>query len=168
MKKIAGILIAVILCGVIWYVITAKEHAQQMEGKISRHYLNANYLLNDIVEELLAWNFSQPLSAEDEGYLIKLSDQLHYTSDLMFSGDVVHQDWRNQMTDTQDYLSGYVYDQSLSDEDRADLHQALWATHFILMDFRTAANNKVEYYDAMNNEKNEMVEKVNNRLATQF
>lgn len=166
MKRLGGILVTIALCGVVWLVHPAKEQVKQMEGQIGEQYLYANFLLRDTVEELLAWDFSHPLSDADEGYVNELSDELLYTSNLMFNGNVVHHGWRDRIKVIEHYLNDYVYGSSLSEENIADLHQALQATRFISMDFNSTVDG--DYYDAMHDEQHEMVIKVKNRLATRY
>ncbi|MEK4486117.1 hypothetical protein MHH81_11075 [Psychrobacillus sp. FSL H8-0484] len=168
LKYFAGILVALALCGFIWFDHPAKKQVKQLEGQISWQYIHANFLLWDTVEEILEWNFSQPLTDEDKVYLSELSDEFLYITGLIFSGNVVHQEWRNRMNDIQGYLNNYVYGPSLSEEDVADLHQALQATRFISMDFNDFIENNQDFYDAMHDEKHEMVERVKSRLATQY
>lgn len=164
LKKLGGIFFTLALCGVVWFVHPAKEQVKRMEDQIGEQYLYANFLLRDSVDELLAWNFSQPLSDADEVYLDDLSDKLLYTSNLMFNGNLVHSEWRERINDIQQYLNDYVYGTSLSEENIADLKQALQASRFISMDF----DSEVDFYDAMHDEQHEMVDKVKQRLATQY
>lgn len=168
LKYIGGVLVAIVLCGVIWLVHPAKEQVNQLEEQISRQYMFANFLLRDTVEDLLAWNFSQPLTDADEDYLKKLSNELLYTTDLIFSGDVVHHEWRSRMNDIQGYLSKYMSGTSLSEEDVADINQSLQATRFITMDFNDYVDNTYDFYNAMHDEHHEMVERVKSRLASKY
>ena len=168
LKYIGSVLAAIVLCGVIWLVHPANEQVNQLEEQISRQYLYANFLLRDTVEELLAWNFSQPLTDADEDYLNDLSNELLYTTGLIFSGDVVHHEWRSRMNDIQGYLNNYIYGTTLSEEDVADLKQSLQATRYITMDFDSYADNTYDFYDAMHDEQHEMVERVKSRLATKY
>lgn len=164
MKKLVGILLTLALCGFVWLIHPVKEQVKQMEEQIGDQYLYANYLLRDSVDKLLAWNFSQPLSDADEGYVNDLSDELLYTSNLMFNRNVVHHEWRERINDIEHYLNDYIHETSLSEENIADLHQALQATRFISMDL----DSEVEFYDAMHDDQHEMVGKVKHRLATQY
>lgn len=166
MRKLGVILLTIALCSVIWMVHPAKEQAKQMEEQIGEQYLYANYLLNDTVEEMLAWNFSKPLSDADEDYVNGLSVELHYATNIMFNGNVLHQKWRDRINDIAHYLHDYIYGSSLSEESLTDLHQALQATRIISIDFYSTVDGG--FYDAMHDEQHEMVEKVENRLATQY
>ncbi|MFF2753053.1 hypothetical protein ACFVR1_04745 [Psychrobacillus sp. NPDC058041] len=168
LKYFGGVLVALTLCGVMWFNHPAKEQVKQLEGQISWHFKFANFLLRDTVLELLEWNFSQPLTDGDKVYLSKLSNEFLYITDLIFSGNVVHQEWRNRMYDIQGYLNNYEYGPSLLNEDVDDLHQALRATLFISMDFDDMVEHPQDFYDAMHDEQHEMVERVKSRLATQY
>lgn len=167
LKYFGGVMAALALCGVLWFNHPAKEQVEQMEGQISWQYIHANYLLRDTVEEILEWNYSQPLTDGDQVYLSKLSNEFFYITSLIFSGKVVHQEWRERMNDIQGYLNNYVYGTSLTEEDVADLHQALQATRFISMDFNDFIEH-TDFYDAMHDENHEMVEKIESRLTLQY
>jgi len=164
MKNLGGILFTLALCGVVWLVHPAKEQVKEKEEQIADQYLFANYLLRNSVDKLLAWNFSQPLSDADKGYVNELSDELLYTSNLMFNKNVVHHEWRGRINDIEHYLNDYIHETSLSEENIADLHQALQATRFISMDL----DSEEDFYEAMHDDQHEMVGKVKNRLATQY
>ena len=163
-KNLGGILFTLALCGIVWLVHPAKEQVKEMEEQIADQYLFANYLLRNSVDKLLAWNFSQPLSDADKGYVNELSDELLYTSNLMFNKNVVHHEWRGRINDIEHYLNDYIHETSLSEENIADLHQALQATRFISMDL----DSEEDFYEAMHDDQHEMVGKVKNRLATQY
>lgn len=129
----------------------------------------SNFFLRDTLEEILEWNFSEPLNDENKVYLSELSDEFFYLTGHIFSRNVVHQEWRNRMNDIQSYLNNYVYDpSSLTEEDVADLYQALQATRFISMDFNDFIENPQDFYDAMHDEKHGMVERVKSRLVIQY
>ncbi|MFF2793846.1 hypothetical protein [Lysinibacillus xylanilyticus] len=168
LKYIGGVLVAIVLCGVIWLVHPAKEQVNQLEEQISRQYMFANFLLRDTVEDLLAWNFSQHLTEADEDYLEELSNELLYTTGLIFSGDVVHHEWRSRISDIQCYLSNYMSGTSLSEDDVADINQSLQTTRFITMDFNDYVDNTYDFYNAMHDEQHEMVERVKSRLASKY
>lgn len=168
LKYFGGVLVVLASCGFIWLVHPAKEQVNQLEKQMSEHYFYANYILRDTVEELLIWDFSQALTSADEDYLRELSVKLQYITDLIFSGNTVQQEWRNRMIDIHDYLYNYSYAHSLLEEDVANLHQALQATRFISMDFNDYIENTQDFYDAMHDEKHEMVERVKTRLTTQY
>ena len=163
-----GGIVVLALYGFIWFVHPAKEQVNQLEKQMSQQYFYANYLLRDTVDELLEWDFSKPLTSEDEEYLSELSVQLQYITGLTFSGNMVHQEWRNRMNDIHDYLYNYLYAHSLLEEDVADLRQVLQATRFITMDFNDFIENTQDFYDGMHDEEHEMVERVKSRLTTQY
>lgn len=167
LKYLGGVLVAIVLCGVIWLVHPAKEQVNQLEEQIGSQYSYANFLLRDTVEELLKWNFSQPLTDADEGYLNELSAEYFYITGLI-SRDVVHHEWRSRMNDIHSYLTKYIYGPSLTEEDVADLQQALQATRFISMDFNDFVESSQDFYAAMHDEQHEMVERVKSRLAKQY
>lgn len=165
MKYFIRFLIALALCAVIWIVHPAREQVRELEKDISYQYSTANKLLRNTVEELLEWNFSQPLTNGDREYMEGLYlDMMNLTS-LLFNGNVVHLEWRQRMYDIQSHIHRYMLDSSLSEEDVADLEQALQATRFITRDFQDI---RLPDYDAMHDEKHEMVEKIKKRLETQY
>ncbi|KGR79846.1 hypothetical protein [Ureibacillus manganicus] len=169
LKHIVSVLVAIVLCGVIWLVHPAKEQVNQLETQIGRQYYSANFLLLDTVEELLAWNFSQPLTDADVDYLDKLSDDLLHTTDLIFfGGNVVHHEWRSRMLEVQEHLTKYVNGTSLTEIEVADLMQTLKATRFITLDFQDYVENIHDFYNAMHDEQHEMFERVKERLATKY
>ncbi|MCH7322698.1 hypothetical protein LZ480_12435 [Solibacillus sp. MA9] len=166
LKNLGRVLVLTALCGLIWWTYSAKEQVNQMEREISNQYFYANSLLRNTVDELLEWNFSQPLTdaVEDKDYLYELFAELDNTTSLIFSGYVVHHEWRSRMYDILNYIHRYIMDSSLSEEDVADLHQALRATLFITMDLKDTN----DYYEAMHDEKHEMVKQVKSRLNAQY
>lgn len=166
LKILVRVLVLGALCGLIWWTYTAKEQVHQIEREMSNQYFYANLLLWNTVDELLEWDFSQPLTdmIEDKDYLNKLFAELDYTTSLMFSGGVVHHEWQGRINDILIYLHSYITDTSISEENVADLYQALQATRFITMDFK----NTNDFYDAMHDEKHEMVKQVKNRLDLQY
>lgn len=168
LKYFGGGLVVLALYGFIWFVYPAKEQVNQLEKQMSQQYFYANYLLRGTVDELLEWDFSKPLTSEDEEYLSELSVQLQYITGLTFSGNMVHQEWKNRMNDIHDYLYNYLYAHSLLEEDVADLRQVLQATRFITMDFNDFIENTQDFYDAMHDKEHEMVERVKSRLSTQY
>lgn len=166
LKILVRVLVLGALCGLIWWTYTAKEQVNQIEREMSNQYFYANLLLRNTVDELLEWDFSQPLTdmIEDKDYLNKLFAELDYTTSLMFSGGVVHHEWQGRINDILIYLHSYITDTSISEENVADLYQALQATRFITMDFK----NTNDFYDAMHDEKHEMVKQVKSRLDIQY
>ncbi|MEK4628487.1 hypothetical protein MKZ17_09800 [Solibacillus sp. FSL R7-0682] len=171
LKKLGRVLFFVAIFGLIWWTSSAKQQVNQVKDEISYQYFFANILMRNTVIELLEWNFSQPLtdSPEDKYYLHNLSAEVDYTASLIFSGNVVHHDWKIRLYDIQNYIQRYILDSSLTEEDAADLHQALRATRFIATDFIDNANKHKKYlYDAMHDEKHEMVEQVKSRLDVQY
>mgnify|MGYP003409149506 FL=1 len=168
MRKMGVVLIILALCGIVWLAHPAQQQVKEMEQQISSQYLYANYLLNDTVMDLLAWDFSQPLYEEDKHYINKLFNEIFYLSSIMFSGGTVHKEWRNRIWDLQQYLRNYIDGKILSEEELADLHQALQETRYISMDLYNDIDSNTDLYEAMHDEHHEMVEKVKNRLATQY
>lgn len=152
--------------GLLWWTYSAKEQVNQMEKDIGNHYFYANFLLRNTVNELLEWDFSQPLTekAEDKDYLYKLFAELDFTTSLMFSDGVVHHEWRSRIYDILTYLHSYITNASILEENVADLNQALQATLFITRDFNEVKN----YYDAMHDEKHTFSKQVKSRLNTQY
>lgn len=166
MKYFIRILVALALCGVIWIVHPAREQVRELEKELSYQYSTANKLLRNTVEELLEWNFSQPITAEEKDYIHGLYVEISEITDLIFRGNVVHFEWKQRMYDIQSHIHLYMLDLSLSEEDVADLNQALQAILFITMDYREFV--KYPDYDAMHDEKHELVKKIKKRLETQY
>lgn len=166
MKYFIRFLIALALCGVVWIVHPAREQVRELEKDISYQYSTANKLLRNTVEELLEWNFSQPITAEEKDYIHGFYVEISEITDLIFHGNVVHLEWKNRMYDIKAYLQRYMFGPPLLEEDVADLNQALQAILFITIDYREFV--KYPDYDAMHDEKHEMVEKIKKRLETQY
>lgn len=166
LKNIVSVLVTIVLCGVIWLVHPAKEQVEELETNIGSQYYSANFLLHNTVVELLKWNFNQPLTDSDKDYLQHLSMEFLHTTDLHPLNGNVHHEWRSRILDIQDYLTDYS-DSPLSEEDIADLKQALQATRFITLDLLDIKNS-YDFYNAMHDEQHEMVERVKERLATKY
>ena len=166
-KYITVILSSVVLCCVIWFAHPAKERVTELEDQISTQYTYANFLFMDTVEELLEWNFSEPLTDGDEKYFRELSDEFRYIETLFFSGHTVHFEWRDRIFDAETYLMNYAHGQALSEEDIADLYQVLQATRFISRDFSDFTTYS-DFYDAVHSEEHEMVERVKFRLDMEY
>lgn len=168
LKYVGRLIIAIALCSIIWFTHPAKEQVEQLEGESSRQYMYANYLLKGTVQELLKWDYSQPLNDEDKDYLSQLLWELDNIHGIIFNGYVVHQDWLNRMHEIENYLSKYVHTETLlSKEEVEDLQQALNATLFITMDF-IHMDDDLDFYDALHDDQTEMVERVKKRLATKY
>ena len=168
--KYLGVVFAgIALCGVLWSVHSAKEEqVTQLEKQMGWQYRDANFLFRTTVESLLEWDFSQPLTDADEGYLSKLFNEVFYIRGIILSGNIVHDEWRRRTNDIEDYLNKYVFNRSLSKQEVEDLHQALEATRFIIMDFDDMVENSQDFYDAMHDEQHKMRERIKSRLATQY
>ncbi|MEK3765917.1 hypothetical protein [Solibacillus sp. FSL K6-4121] len=165
MKYFIRFLVALAICGAVWIVHPAREQVRELEKDISYQYLSANRLLGNTVEELLEWDFSQPLTNGDREYIQGLYLEMMYLTSLLFNGNVVHFEWEQRMYDIQSHIHLYMLDSSLSEEDVADLEQALQATRFITKDFQDV---RFPDYGAMHDEKHKMVEKIKKRLETQY
>lgn len=166
-KYVGGLLGAVVLSYAIWLNVPEKEPVKELEDQISTHYTYANYILINAVEKLLEWDFSQPLTTENEDDFWDLAYDFRNITDLFFSGPTVHDEWRDRLFDADRYLMNYELDLALPEEDAADLYQILQATRFISMDFRHFTDSG-DYYDAMHSEKHEMVERVKFRLEMEY
>ncbi|MGE7983276.1 hypothetical protein [Solibacillus sp. NPDC093137] len=138
-----------------------------MEDQISSQYTYANFLLRGTVEKLLEWNFSEPLTDENEEDFRGLAKEFLDVTDLFFSGSTVHTEWVDRVGDTTIYFLNYANGSPLSEEDAADLYQVLKATRFISIDLRDYTKQS-EFYDAMHSEDHEMMEQVKNRLAWKY
>lgn len=173
-KNLGRVFVLAAFCGLIWWAYSSKEQVNQqvnqMEKDISNQYYYANLLLRNTVDALLEWDFSQPFTdtVEDEDYLYGLISELDSTTNLMFSGNVVHYEWRRRMDDILNYVRLYITDSSLSVESVADLQQALQATRFITMDFKDYIRGTDDFYDAMHDEKHEINQQIKNRLYAQY
>lgn len=168
LKNLGRVVIVIALFGGFWWVDSVKEQVKQLEGEISNQYFHANLLLRNTVEELLEWDFSQPLTDKYKDYLYRLLNEFDYKTNLIFSGNVVHHEWRSRTYDIESHVRNYINDSSLTKEDVADLHQALRATLYITMDFTDYNRFASNLYDATHDEKNEMVEQVKSLLEAQY
>lgn len=166
-KKNKGVLGAVVLCGVIWFAHPAQVQVNELEVQISAQYTNANSLLRDTVKELLKWNFSEPITDENEVEFSRLIKAYVDVTSLFFSGDSVHFEWEDKVDDTKIYFMNYADGSLLSEEEAADLYQILNATRYISRDFRDYTKDS-EFYDAMHSKNHEMVERVKKRLAEKY
>ncbi|MGN7477026.1 hypothetical protein ACTHOQ_04150 [Solibacillus silvestris] len=166
-KYIAGFLGAVILYAAIWFVHPANDQVDALEDQLSTQYTYANFILRDTVEELLEWDFSQPLTEENIDDFRKIFYEFRNIKDLFFSGYTVHHEWEDRLFDADMYLMNYEQSLSLSEEDAADLEQILQATRFISRDFYDYTGHG-DFYDAMQSGKHEMVERVKSRLEMEY
>lgn len=166
-KNSKGVLGAVVLCGVVWFAHPAQDRVNELEEQISLQYTYANPLLRDTVKALLEYDFSEPLTDENEEDFNRLAKEFRDVTDLFFSGGTVHYEWQDRLDDTKFYLMDYASGSPLSEEEIADLYQVLKATRYICMDFRDY-DNRSDFYDAMHSENHEMVEQVKKRLAWKY
>ena len=166
-EKNKGVLGAVVLCGVIWFAHPAQVQVNELEVQISAQYTNANSLLRDTVKELLKWNFSEPITDENQVEFSRLIKAYVDVTSLFFSGDSVHFEWEDKVDDTKIYFMNYADGSLLSEEEAADLYQILNATRYISRDFMDYTKDS-EFYDAMHSKNHEMVERVKKRLAEKY
>ncbi|MBM7665515.1 hypothetical protein JOC25_001990 [Solibacillus kalamii] len=166
-EKNKGVLGAVVLCGVIWFAHPAQVQVNELEVQISAQYTNANSLLRDTVKELLKWNFSEPITDENEVEFSRLIKAYVDVTSLFFSGDSVHFEWEDKVDDTKIYFMNYADGSLLSEEEATDLYQILNATRYISRDFMDYTKDS-EFYDAMHSKNHEMVERVKKRLAEKY
>ena len=193
LKYVIGFLVVIVLCTVIWFEHPAKEQANQLDEKasaleeqanqldkkvsaleeqIGRHYLADISSLENTAEQLLAHNFNQPITDEDEGLIDELSEGFLDTSDNIFymnRDEPIHLEWQGRLLDVHMYLLRYLSGTSLTKEEVADLYQALQATRFIAMDFGGIAQDDPQSsYDAMHDEEHEIVERIKYRLSLNY
>ncbi|MFL0583179.1 hypothetical protein ACH0B6_11430 [Solibacillus silvestris] len=166
-KKNKGVLGAAVLCGVIWFAHPAQEQVNELEVQLSAQYTNANSLLRNTVKELLKWNFSEPITDENQVEFSRLIKAYVDVTSLFFSGDSVHFEWEDKVDDTKIYFMNYAVGSPLSEEEAADLYQILNATRYISRDFRDYTKDS-EFYDAIHSKNHEMVKRVKKRLAEKY
>ena len=165
--KSKGVLGAVVLCGVVWFAHPAQDRVNELEEQISAQYTYANHLLRDTVKALLEYDFSDPLTDENEEDFNRLTKEFWNVINLFFSGGTVHSEWQDRVGDTKIYFMNYANGSPLSEEEAADFYQVLKATRLISMDLRDYTKHS-EFYDAMHSEDHEMVEEVKKRLAWKY
>ena len=179
LKYVSGLLVVIALCTIIWFNPPAKEQVKQLEEKVSTleeqigsHYRDFIFSMESTAEQLLAHNFKQPITDEDEDMINELSDEFSGISDNLFYVNInamVHSEWENRMFDVDRYLYKYRYEASLTKEEVADLYQALQAIRFIAKDFIDFTQYDMQSsYDAMHDKKHEMVERVKYRLSLKY
>lgn len=166
-KNSKGVLGAVVLCGVVWFAHPAQDRVNKLEEQISAQYTYANSLLRDTVKGLLEYDFSEPLTSENEEDFNRLAIEFWDVTALFFSGDTVHSEWQDRVEDTRIHFMNYANGSPLSEEEVADLYQVLKATRLISMDLRDYTEHG-EFYDAMHSGNHEMVERVKKRLAWKY
>ena len=75
-----GFVVVITLCTVVWFKLTTKIEVNQLEEKviiledqIGNHYRSDLYLWEDAAEQLLTYDFSQPITDENNNEIFKLS-----------------------------------------------------------------------------------------------
>lgn len=178
-KNSSWVILTIYFCWTIWFIwYNAPEHPdpiKQYEEQIGYQYESTNDLLGDTVDELLEWNFNEPLSDVDEDYLFHLLRDFSSIKDLFFGRydyhfkvHPVYPEWQTRMEAIYNYLVIYGNERTLTYEEVTDLYQALKANLYIAMDFNDYIISDQDFYDAMHNEQHEMVEVVKRRLATTY
>lgn len=177
LKYVGGVLVVIALCAVIWFIHPAKGQVKQLEEKVSIleeqigfQYSDAMYPLKRTVEALIEWDYKQSITDVDEGAINDLSEELFASIQVLFfvRNKSVHPEWEDRMYDVHWYLRDYLRGNSLTNEEIADLNQALKAIYFIAMDFNGIVRDMQASYDAMHDEEHEMVERVKYRLSTEY
>ena len=179
LKYAIGFLTVIALCTVIWFHRPAKEQVNQLEEQVSilkeqvgSHYRGDISSLENTAEQLLAHNFNQPITDEDEGLINELNEEFRTISGNLFftnSNATIHSEWQNRVSDVRMYLLDYLLGDLLTKEEIADLYQALQATRFIAIDFdELVPYDPQSTYDAMHDEEHEMVERIEYRLSLKY
>lgn len=178
-KYVIGLVVVIALCTVVWFKLPTKIEVNQLEEKVSilevqigEHYINDISLLENVSEQLLNYNFNQPITDENNSMISKVSEDFRtITSNLLFIGSnaSVHAELQYRVSNVRTYLIDYVYGASLTKEEVADLYQVLQAIRFIIKDFRDIVSyNPQSAYDAMHDEEHEMVERIKYRLSLKY
>lgn len=179
LKYVSGLLVVIALCTIIWFNPPTKEQVKQLEEKVSTleeqigsYYGDIIFSLDSTAEQLLAHNFNQPITDEDEGIINELSAEFSGISDNLFYVNInamVHSEWEARMSDVSWYLRDYLHGTPLTEEEVDDLYQALQAIRFIAKDFRDITQYDLQSsYDALHDEEHEMVERVKYRLSLEY
>ncbi|MFY3791066.1 hypothetical protein ACOQFO_05125 [Ureibacillus sp. MALMAid1270] len=186
MKYVAGILIVVSLSSLIWIIYPGKgqenpfkdkesileDKITSLEEQIGFIYRDTVFSLNKTTEQLLAQDFSRPISEADEVIIDELTNELYQIIDILFYSNremLVQIDLHDRIHDVLWYLRDYQRGTDLTDEEVADLHQALKALYFISADFQDIVNiDDQASYDAMHDKGHEMFERVKFRLNTKY
>lgn len=179
LKYVIGYLVVIVLCTVIWFHRPEKEQMNQLEEQVNAlkeqvgsHYRNDISSLENTATQFLAHNFNQPITDEDEGLINELSEEFRTISHNLFftySNPSIHSEWQNRVSDVRMYLPDYLFGNSLTKEEIADLYQALQAIRFITMDFKELVPyDPQSSYDAMHDEEHEMVERIKYRLSLKY
>lgn len=179
LKYVGGLLVVIALCTIVWFNSPAREQVKQLEEKVSTleeqiggYYRDIAFSLDSTAEQLLAHKFNQPITDEDEDMINELSDEFRDISYKLFfeNGNVnMHSEWEARMSDVSWYLRDYLDGNPLTEEEVADLYQALQAIRFIAKDFRDITQYDLQSaYDAIHDEEHEMVERVKYRLSLEY
>ena len=134
-KNSSWVIFAICFCWIIWFIwYNAPEDPdpiKQYEEQIGYQYDSANDLLRNTVDELLEWNFNEPLSDADEDYLFHLLRDFSSIKDLFFGRydnhfrvHPVYPEWHTRMEDIDNYLVKYGNERTLTYEEVTDLYQA--------------------------------------------
>lgn len=179
MKYVIGLVVVIALCTVVWFTSPTKIEVNELEEKVStlevligEHYINDISLLEDASEQLLNYNFNQPITDENNSMISKVSEEFRtITSNLLFisSNASVHSELQYRVSNVRMHLIDYVSGASLTKEEVADLYQVLQAIHFIAKYFRDIVSyDPQSTYDAMHDEEHEMVERIKYRLSIKY
>lgn len=175
LKYVMGFVVVITLCTVVWFKLTTKIEVNQLQEKviiledqIGNHYRSDLYLWEDAAEQLLTYDFSQPITDENNNEIFKLS-RLFYTASenlfLDFGTESIHPELYSKLSDVDRYFITYVDEGSLTEEQVADLYQVLHAVRFIAKDINGLT---VYVYNAMHNEEHEIVERIKYRLSIEY
>lgn len=178
LKYVMGFVVVITLCTVVWFKLTTKIEVNQLEEKviiledqIGNHYRSDLYLWEDAAEQLLTYDFSQPITDENNNEIFKLSRFFipHRKTFFRLGTESIHPELYSKLSDVDRYFITYVDEGSLTEEQVADLYQVLHAVRFIAKDINglTVYDTQV-LYNAMHNEEHEIVERIKYRLSIEY
>lgn len=179
LKYVMGFVVVITLCTVVWFKLTTKIEVNQLEEKviiledqIGNHYRSDLYLWEDAAEQLLTYDFSQPITDENNNEIFKLSRLFYTASENLFfrlGTESIHPELYSKLSDVDRYFITYVDEGSLTEEQVADLYQVLHAVRFIAKDINgLTVYDTQALYNAMHNEEHEIVERIKYRLSIEY
>lgn len=102
LKYVMGFVVVITLCTVVWFKLTTKIEVNQLQEKviiledqIGNHYRSDLYLWEDAAEQLLTYDFSQPITDENNNEIFKLSRLFYTASENLFLDLVLSQSIQN-------------------------------------------------------------------------
>ena len=179
LKYVIGFVIVVAFLTVVLFNLTTKIEANQLEEKVStleeqigNHYRSDLYLWEDAAEQLLTFDFSQPITEENKNEIFRLSRLFNTASENLFfrlRTESAHPELYSKLSEVDRYFLTYDDKGSLTEKQVADLYQVLHAVRFIAKDINDLTRYDMQaLYDAMNDEEHEIGERIKYRLSIEY